>query len=254
MKTTTVFISFVTSVALCATLQAVPLLSTGFEAPEYVPGDLVGQNGWDAIGFFEDDIVNVNVQTAVVRSGAQAVSLSGSGEGAGAFAYNVTPYTPAADKLITIDFDMQWGTSGNTRSYLYGVQAYDTELNQIGSVGVAQAFGVYNAVVFDADGTAITIPGAVVTAGEWNHFQLLLDYESQTYRALVDGFASPAIPFQTAGIVDFGETDLFRDAGLGNANDTAYFDNLSTVTSVVPEPASIGIGGGLASLLLRRRN
>ncbi len=243
----------IASLAIAGVVQATPLINTGFESPDYVTGNLVGQQGWDAVGLFEDDVVTVNVQNAVVKTGSQAVSLTGSGQAAGAFAYKLTPYVPTTEKIITIDYDMLWGDSGATKSFLYGVQTYDTDLNLIGSVGVSQLFGFYNAVVFDGEGTPISIPGAVVTPGTWNHFQLVLDYDSQTYQASMNGFASATMPFQTAGIVDYGEADLFRDAGLGNANDTAYFDNLSSISSAIPEPASLGMLGGLAVLLLRRR-
>lgn len=241
------------SLVLSGAAHAVPLFNSGFEAPEYVLGDLVGQNGWDAIGYFEDDVVLANVQNSVVKSGTQAVSLSGIGEGAGAYAYNITPYVPAAGEAVTLGFDMLWGTSGNSRSYLYGLQAYDTELNLIGSVGVSHVLGFYNAVVFDSEGAPIAIPGAVVQPGEWHRFELVLDYDTQTYRASMDGFLSAPMAFQTADIVDYGESDLFRDAGIVNSNDTGYFDNLSVVASVVPEPASLGMIGGLAVTLLRRR-
>lgn len=241
------------SLALVASTKATTLINTGFESPDYAAGNLVGQQGWDAAGFFEDDVVNVMVQNSVVKTGSQAVSLTGSGQGAGAFAYKLTPFLPVMEQQITIDFDMQWGTGGSVKSALYGVQTYDTDLNLVGSVGVSQLFGFYNAVVFDDQGSPIAIPGAVVNPGEWHHFQLVLDYASQSYHASMDGFTSATIPFQSLDVTDYGEADLFRDAGLGNANDTAYFDNLSSISSIVPEPASLGMLGGLAAILMRRR-
>jgi hypothetical protein len=253
MKTTLCLAVAVAALAVNAA-HAVPILATGFEAPEYLPGDLVGQNGWDAVGLFPDDLVTVNVQSSVVRSGSQAVSLSGSGEGAGAFAYKLTPHIPTPNTRIVVDFDMQWGTSGTTKSYLYGVQTYDTDLNLVGSIGVANVFGVYNAVVFDDEGTPLAIPGAIVTPGQWHHFQLVLDYDNQSYQGVMDGIASPIIPFQTLGVQNYGEADLFRDAGLGNANDTAYFDNLNIMESVVPEPASLAGLIGLSAVAGRRRS
>ncbi len=242
------------TLTLTSATQAVSLLNTGFEAPDYHTGNLAGQNGWDATGLFPEDIVSANVQTAIVKSGSQAVSLSGSGTGAGGFAYNVTPFAPTTDKLITIDFDMNWGTAGSTRSYLYGVQAYDTDLNLIASVGVAQILGIYSGVVFDPNGLPVSIPNASVTPGDWHHFQLVLNYDTQSYHAMMDTFASGEMPFETSGITNYGEADLFRDAGLGNANDTAFYDNVSVQTgNLVPEPATLGMVGGVVVTALRRK-
>lgn len=242
------------ALAIAGAAQAGTLINTGFESPDYTLGNLVGQNGWDAVSLFDDHTVTARVQSSVVKTGTQAVSLTGTGEGSASFAYNMTPYIPATDKIVTIAFDMNWGESGFSRSFVYGLQAYDTDLNLAGSVGVTQLFGFYNAAIFDEEGTPVPIPGATILPGEWHHFKLVLDYESQTYHASVDGFLSATIPFQTEGLTNYGEADLYRDAGLGNANDTGYFDNLSITTgSIVPEPATLGLLGGLGVTLLRRR-
>lgn len=241
------------AVSFTAVASATPIFSTDFEAPDYVLGDIVGQQGWDAIGFFEDDVVTANVQNSVVRNGSQAISLTGSGQGAGAFVYKTTPHEPRDETRITVDFDMQWGTGGSAKSFLYGLQTYDTNLDLVGSVGVSQFFGIYNAVVFDGDGNPVAIDGASITPGQWHHFQLVLDYQTQSYQAFVDGIGSPIMPFQTAGVTTYGEADFFRDAGLVDANDTAFFDSLSVNASVVPEPALLSSLAGLGLIARRRR-
>jgi hypothetical protein len=241
------------SVLACSTFaSAVPIYSTGFEAPEYSLGDLVGQNGWDAIGLAEEDLVAVNVQDAIVRTGSQAISLTGAGEGAGAYVYKTTPHVPLNETRIVVQYDMLWGANGTSKSSFYGVQAYDSEINLIGSVGVSQLFGFYNAVVFGPDDNAVTIPGAVVQPGQWHHFELVLDYETQSFHASMDGIPSPIMPFQSSGILDYGEVDFFRNAGASNSNDTAYFDNLNVNAVVVPEPASLAGVAGLACIRRRR--
>ena len=54
---------------------ATPLYTTGFERPTFVPGSLVGQDGWHA---FEDRSVDAaTVSTELPRSGDQSVRIEG---------------------------------------------------------------------------------------------------------------------------------------------------------------------------------
>src|SRR5690349_18416495 len=74
--------------------------SSGFEAPIYSLGVLNGQNGWTSVGSSTEGVV----QSSVVSSGLQAVSVSGTTT---AWQYPSLEYTPSAGEVVRISFDVR---------------------------------------------------------------------------------------------------------------------------------------------------
>jgi hypothetical protein len=119
------------ALALAAAAQTVHY-STGFEAPTYVPGTLAGstlwngQDGWVATGDSgnDPDFAKIAVQSALVNSGTQAVSIDATGQPCG-YAHirrhvfiNVTP----AEPLLDIAFDLRIASAATTPSE-WGIQS-----------------------------------------------------------------------------------------------------------------------------------
>jgi len=230
-------------------------LSTGFEPPTYTTGNLIGQNGWQG---FNTNLDPVTVQTGVVRTGTQAVK------------YDATADNPddvgAAWKPINqnVTTETQWAVQWDMRRDSgadsgFGVGVYANNGNDwLGELGSFNQGG-QNIVYFVANGTGgpslfgtnIPDPGP----GNWGTYKIEMNYESQSYRVSVNGVyftqggAIADIPFMVAAdsFSDADLTERFEPAGV------AYFDNLSIVSSAVPEPASIGLASlALLGLAARR--
>jgi PEP-CTERM motif len=178
------------------------------------------------------------------------------------------PFPPEpAQPCLCINWDMrvqQTQGAAGTFGPFFGVEAYDdaTGIGLLGSLGVDATTGD---VLYQATGTgALTETGSVVGFGQWNRFQIKLDYSTNQY-TIYRNFAS----LGTFGFVDGAGLDQFSDAdisALGAAGDpgsqaltgTAYFDNFLVREGAcpIPEPATIAlIGFGLAGASLgARRN
>lgn len=216
------------------------------------------------------------VQSAVFQSGVQAVKVDRAANNDVRWAVQVdhlgypdypNPFPPEpAQPCICINWGMRvqqtQGAQG-TFGPFFGVEAYDDSgvIGLLGSLGVDATTGD---VLYQAPGTGtLTETGSVVAFGQWNNFQIKLDYSTNQY-TIYRNFAS----LGTFGFVDGAGLDQFSDAdisALGAAADaasqaltgTAYFDNFLVREGgcPVPEPATfalIGFGLAGASLVARR--
>jgi hypothetical protein len=178
------------------------------------------------------------------------------------------PFPPEpAQPCICINWDMRveqsTGNGDTTFGPFFGVEAYDdaTRIGLLGSLGVDAATGD---ILYQATGTGfLTETGSTVNFGQWNHFQIKLDYSTNQY-TIYRNFAG----LGTFGFVDGAGLDQFSDAdisALGAAGDpgsqaltgTAYFDNFLVREGAcpIPEPTTFAlIGFGLAGASLVRRN
>lgn len=232
--------------------------SGGFEPPRFVPGPLEGQDAaqgpWQMSGPATGG--TAVVQTATVRSGAQAVRVDRTGQDV---RWSVLRPEALASQVV-IDWAMnvvQTASPAVQFGPFFGVEAYDALDNApllAGAVGVDATTGD---VLYQAAGTGIlTETGVMVPFNTWNDFRLVLDYTTDRYSAFLNG--TPVVQnvgFVDPGINDFTDADISALAASGDpgslaAAGTAYFDNYR----VVPEPASLGVVGlALAVGMLRRR-
>lgn len=260
----------------------------GFEAPAYSTtfngtGQLDGQFASITGGFGSDQWAksggagsSATVQSAVSANGAQAVRVD---KGAGPDAFwgiQQSGYPDSGFPYVCIEWDMlvefsdapSGGPSEPFGPY-FGVAAYDNETTQkrIGYLGVDSQTGD---VLYSETGTGFFTPtGATVSFGDWHSYQLILDYDTMTYRATVNGALVMTGANFDEGFVD-GVTSLFTDANISaiSAADTpyysgltgvAYFDNFNvfetTIGKPVPEPASfVLLAAAIGLAAARRRN
>jgi hypothetical protein len=176
---------------------------------------------------------------------------------------NPSPPEPA-QPCICINWDMrvqQTQGAAGTFGPFFGVEAYDDAgaIGLLGSLGVDATTGD---ILYQATGSgALTETGSVVNFGEWNRFQIKLDYSTDQY-SIFRNFAM----LGTFGFVD-GNLDQFSDADIsalaagtgasGALTGTAYYDNFLVREGAcpIPEPATfalIGFGLAGASLAARR--
>ena len=219
--------------------------------------------------------------TAVVQSavfapggGAQAVKVDRAANNDVRWAVQVdhlgypdypNPFPPEpAQPCICINWDMrveQTQGAAGTFGPFFGVEAYDdaTKIGLLGALGVDATTGD---ILYQATGSGVlTETGSTVSFGEWNLFQIKLDYSTDEY-TIFRNFAN----LGTFGFVD-GNLDQFSDAdisALAAAGDaaslaltgTAYYDNFLVREGAcpIPEPSTlILVGLGLAPYMLSRR-
>jgi hypothetical protein len=144
----------------------------------------------------------------------------------------------------------------------FAVEAYDfsgglSNPLLIGSAGIDSLNGT---VLFQETGTGFLTPtGATATFDAWHNFRMVLNYNGTgggNYQVFFDNALVRTEGFVDPGIFNFTAAPIAALAFLVPvAGQTpAYFDNYSiTVTSSVPEPASLGLTAvGLAALACRR--
>jgi hypothetical protein len=244
------------------------IYQTGFEAPDYVLGNLIGQNNWsqyDAALPYAD----VTVQDSVVRpgtGGAQAVKFQSMGPSA-------DPYTDftdvwstdsavsaahiAVEPIVHIQWDMMrraLSTSGGaavtTSSGAWGIDVYDTNANNL-----ALTISVYDDLVgpaiagTDESGENVFL-GEGSARGTWDTYAIEIDYTTRLYTVFFNGNQiGTAQSIAAAADNGIGDVDFLSWT---RGNDAAFFDNLIITTNAVPEPASLG-AVALSGLLVGRR-
>jgi hypothetical protein len=236
--------------------------SSGFESPLFVPGDLTGQdplNGpWQKSGV---NASTATVQVAVKQAGLQAVQVNRAANANADARWGVLKPHANVTTPIAIDWAMNVAQSSvPTGSFgpFFGVEAYDSLDNPspllAGSLGVDAKTGE---VLFQQSGTGFieAVPNFTVPFDQWNHYRLLLDYQSGSYSIFVNGALKATEGFVDSGITDFTDAPIATVAAAGDpaslsAAGTAYVDNY--VISEVPEPGLAWVG--LLSFAFLKRN
>jgi hypothetical protein len=207
-------------------LAAGTVVNTGFESP-YAVGPLQGQQGWVTVGYDADPGASTaTVQSAHVATGTQALNVTR----AAAVDADRWWFVPASAfvprQFVLVDWDMRVSetVSSSFGPYL-GVESVDRFVpltpHRLSSLGVDASTGD----VMYLSGEFIIATGAVVSFDQWNHFRMLMDFKTDTFRAYLNG---NLIAAATTSFVDSGH---FSDAdivtfGLGTAlSGSAYFDN-----------------------------
>ena len=213
------------------------IYQTGFEPPTYSLGTLNGKDGWSTSS-------NADVQNSTVLSGTQAAGFNAttvSGQDLAAHAISYSSLNNP-DSLVRIQEAFFLSAAG-TPSNWDVIAAFGNNNVFLGQVLVL----TNNTATL---GLASTGVGSVpVTRGQWNSFELDLNFQTQIQSAFVNGvfigqgsFANPAT---SLNVFEFGVNSA-------HGTDQAFLDNLSITSSspTVPEPSSLALlslgGLGLA--------
>ena len=228
----------------------------GFDSANYSLGILEGQFGSTNGGFGSTPWVQspiggtstAVVQDSVVASGDQAVRVDRAANSDDRWALPVTGFP--AERYICIDWDMMVLQSSTTGfGPFFGIEAYDddaTSILRIGSLGVDAATS--DVLVTDA-AVGLIETGVTVNFGEWYSYRMILDYDTDTYFAFVDGALVYEGDFEFPGIDQFTDADIAAiaasfDPASQAATGTAYFDNyfvFETDLNKIPEPAAFAL-------------
>lgn len=236
--------------------------------------------------------VPANTSSAVVQSavfapggGSQAVKVDRAANFDARWAVPVNalaypdypnPFPPEpAQPCLCLSWDMQVlqsaGNGDTTFGPFFGIEAYDDDgivVGLLGSLGVDAATGD---VLYQAAGTGtLTETGSVVNFGEWNHFQIKLDYSTKQYDVFLNyanlgtiGFVdenNAAGPLTKLSDVDIATLAAAGDAASLALTGTGYFDNFLVREGAcpIPEPGSLilallAMTAGLLPFRSRRR-
>jgi hypothetical protein len=247
------FLVFCRALALCGLLFGLPhscvlaaglVLDAGFEPPGYsttggtlANGVLQGQSGWlwDGTAAGQTGHSIATVQTAVVKSGSQAVSVSKLPNSDRHWAMPKSGLP--SQRFVAIDWDMRVSQAPDSPQYgpFFGVDSKDRTSGQarvLGTLGVEASTGL---VFYQESQTGFFgDTGVAVPFDQWNHFRIVLDFITDSYRGFVNG-----VNVVTTGFVDdtvqtelntFSDADITAvatgsDAISQGLTSTAYFDN-----------------------------
>lgn len=166
------------------------------------------------------------------------------------------PFPPEpAQPCICVSWDMlveqTFGPDG-TFGPFFGVEAYDDDAIQVGLLGSLGVDATTGDVLYQDTGTGfLTETGRVVGFGQWNHYQIKLDYSTKEYSFFVNfamlgstGFVDePNVP---GGLNRFTDADIATFAAAGDPDSlaltgTAYFDNFLVREGAcpIPEPSAL---------------
>jgi hypothetical protein len=175
---------------------------------------------------------------------------------------------------ICITWDMMVqpsaGNGVTTFGPFFGVEAYDDDGNPVGLLGSLGVDAATRDVLYQEAGTGfLKETGSLVSYGQWNRFQIKLDYSTHDYSIYLNGGALGTIGFVdqnnvVGGLNEFSDADISTLAAAGDAaslalTGTAYFDNFLVREGscpIIPEPSTIilvSLSLAMVSGLRRRR-
>lgn len=197
-----------------------------------------GQDGWTVFGLS----AAVNIQSVVVKTGSQAVGIDGS-HPTGSF--QTGPWRPISTTgpIVLMEMDA-YLRSGQSMS-----QFQFSGMNSFTSGGFIGGFNAQTDNTLQLQtGSLNTYTAPVIVRDTWQHWAVVFNFTTQKFDVVIDGtMVASNQPFLNAfNSFEVGFFDVFGAVG---RDDFGYFDNYS-VSTVVPEPQSIGLVGiGLLALL-----
>ena len=213
-------------------------LDAGFESPGYTSGlVLQNQSGWlwDGTSQGQAGHSSALVQNAIAKTGSQSVLVS---KLPGSDRHWAMPKTGLpTQRFVTIDWDMRVAEAPASDRYgpFFGVDSKDRTSGfprVLGTLGVEASTGL---VFYQESQTGFFNPADMtVPFDQWNHFRIVLDFITDSYRGFVNG-----VNVVTTGFVDDTiqtELNTFSDADITavatgadgisqGLTSTAYFDN-----------------------------
>ncbi len=218
---------------------ATPIVDTnGFETG-FNLGALEGQDGWIKASFSpngstDPDTSSATIQSNVGESGSQGLRVDRAANFDSRWLKSVRGQGFPTHRFVLIDWDMKvmgTGAAAGVFGPFLGVDTYDDTgtLSVLGSLGVDATSGD---VLYQDNGGELVESGFSVTFGEWNHFQIKLDFALDQYQILLNGTSllNTGIAFADGPSETFTDADIAAfaaslDAGSQAQTATAYFDN-----------------------------
>ncbi|MCX6629251.1 MAG: hypothetical protein NTW28_16665 [Candidatus Solibacter sp.] len=249
MSHRTLFGSLATTLTLLS-LSTVPAYAdffTGFEPTTYAVGGLAGQNGWSVFG-----PAVVTVETSNVKTGLQAVFVDG---GASATSQSGPHRADAAGSLVDLSADIFLASNSHESSWQFAALTFSGAFPFAGGIDVD---ATTNAIHVITAGYPVV---GTLTREAWNHVDLVFDFTTQRYSFSLNGATlASGLAFCgdnsvcAGGPVAAYSSGLFDTFGGSGTNDSGFIDNYSvtTLTSPVPEPASVVLLGFAVALTTRR--
>jgi hypothetical protein len=166
------------------------VLNAGFELPDYQPGALQTQAGWlwDGTGQSTVGASSAVVQSAIAKTGSQAVLVT---RAANSDRHWAMPKTGLpTQRFIAIDWDMRVTEAPLTTGYgpFFGVDSNDRSsgfARVLGTLGVDASTG--EVLYQESQSGFLTPTTSIVAFDQWNHYRLVLDFLSDSYKGFVNG-------------------------------------------------------------------
>ena len=216
----------------CGTASATTtLFSSNFEAPTYAPGTLSGQNGWFNTGSGWGTAPFPVVEQATTFAGAQALEFGATGATGQAGQNHSLSYSLSgnSETTVTIDIEALLTSAGTASDWdMLGLFSSNGFLAQLTVLPNG------NATLGLQSSSVGSVP---VSRDTWNLFQLSLNFTTQVVTASVNGQNIGAGPFANGPVTNLTDVGLGINSSPGT--DTAYFDNLSVVSTAAPEPSAM---------------
>lgn len=230
------------TIAIAAHAPGAAVYSTGFEAPEFAPGQIAGQAGWTTTASaFSSQAATVS--PAAARTGAQGLAIDATFIPQTDWFFKPLNFMPGpGTRVVKVGVDMRVnGTALNSAGW--GVDCYDTL-----GVRIGQFFVAPNGLA-SISGGGDSQAAALTNRSAWTTFVLTLDFSTRLLSLSVNGqSAAVSVAFNPTSLSTLGDADI---RVLGAGTDTAFFDNFSV--EAVPAPACGGAVVLLAGAGRRRR-
>jgi hypothetical protein len=216
---------------------------TGFEAPDFGPGSIDGQNGWNVSSFTDGtDAAIATVSEVNPADGLQHLRLEdqpliANGEITGAF----SPTLSSPGSFLSVDVNIS-----NFGGSDYRIQPQTPSAQVLTAVYQIRFNGDIRVVDTDGLGGLVFVDtGVNFTPGVYQNYTMVFNPTSIEY--FLDGNL-----IYTGDVITetFFEEIYINSDNFALTGETGDFDNVSTV---VPEPATAGLLGLAGIAALRRR-
>jgi hypothetical protein len=212
--------------------------SGGFESPAYTAGPLENQNAW----IRTNSPGTALVQPAAGTDATQGVIVTRLAADQ-RWAVRKTIAAPTAPVVVAWDMYVQQ-TLLPEHSFgpFMGIEVYDDNGHPPRLAGAAGVDAATGELLYQQAGTGfiVAVPDLQIPFNTWHHFELSLDYATDTYSVRVDGVRSVTSEgFVDPGVDDFTDADVAALAAAADpisqsATGLAHFDNYSVSLQTPP--------------------
>ncbi|GBC92612.1 hypothetical protein HRbin15_01083 [bacterium HR15] len=207
-----------------ASLQAHDLYRADFENPPFSPGNITGQDGWEEYHISTPNLGQISTERAL--SGSQSLKITPVNGGANSWWWRPTPHdtSTSPNKMIDIRWDMYLTSS--TRQGHYGIDVYSDTVERVCAFRVNENSQVEIILFVNGVTEQLVSTGVFVQRDRWNRYRLLIDYNTGTFAAFVNGQAIGGGRINSLAGAVFSDADIWHFNVASNSNDVAFYDNL----------------------------